>query len=86
MAKVKQIKWEKEQPPNNVCGYDHVIGKTPLGKFRITWKGWKESPSYDLEFEFDKSCFHYDDSLDGLKEITERLFKDMINSCLEKEG
>ena len=40
--KIKPIDWSGEIDSNSECGYTHAIGTTPLGKFLITWKGWKD--------------------------------------------
>ena len=40
--KIKPIEWSGEIDSNKECGYTHAIGTTPLGRFLITWKGWKE--------------------------------------------
>ena len=47
--KIKQIQWSEVRQPDDDCCYTHVIGETPFGRFLITWKGWKESPSFDVE-------------------------------------
>lgn len=42
-------KWTQPEPPTEgVSNYNHVILRTPVGEFRIEWKGWKETPSYDI--------------------------------------
>jgi len=47
--KIKQIEWSEMFEPNMRCGYDHVIGETPFGRFLLTWKGWKNewNPCFD---------------------------------------
>lgn len=44
--RIVQIEWEEECEPNSYIRYNHVIGKSPLGNFIITWKKWKESPCF----------------------------------------
>jgi hypothetical protein len=45
------MNWTEPKPPTEgVSYYDHVILRTPFGNFMIEWKGWKESPSYDIMF------------------------------------
>lgn len=39
--KFKPLEWSDAQPPNNTIHYNHVTAQTPLGRFLITWKGWK---------------------------------------------
>ena len=45
------MKWSEVNKGNDNIHYDHVTLDTPLGEFVITWKSWKENPSYDLELE-----------------------------------
>jgi hypothetical protein len=42
MINIKPILWTENTPPNDECGYDHCSAETPFGRFRITWKGWKD--------------------------------------------
>lgn len=81
--KIKKIEWSGEQPANNHCSYNHVIGKSPIGDFLITWKGWKESPSFTI----DESPFGWinclSDTLDDAKAEAQKVFAEKILSCLE---
>lgn len=43
------LEWTAPSPANEYCHYNHVEAKTPFGRFLITWKGWKDYPSYDIE-------------------------------------
>jgi hypothetical protein len=43
------IKWLAEKDPDKTCGYNNVVGETPFGRFLITWKGWKEWPTYTVD-------------------------------------
>lgn len=41
--------WTNNEPPQEgVSNYYHTSLTTPLGKFLIEWKSWKDSPSYDI--------------------------------------
>lgn len=43
------MEWTEQKPPTEgVSHYNHITLKTPLGVIIIEWKGWKESPSYDI--------------------------------------
>lgn len=43
------MNWTEPNPPTEgESYYDHTKLETPLGKFIIEWKSWKESPSYDI--------------------------------------
>jgi hypothetical protein len=41
---VAHIKWSDRKLANDKIQYSHVIGETPFGRFKITWKSWKEDP------------------------------------------
>ena len=41
--------WKNYTSGQNDIHYDHSILDTQFGRFLITWKGWKENPSYDVD-------------------------------------
>jgi hypothetical protein len=46
------MNWTEQKPPTEgICFYDHVNCETPLGKIRIKWKSWKESPDYGIDLD-----------------------------------
>lgn len=60
------MEWSQEQQPNeHTSRYNHVFCETPLGRFIIEWKGWKEhsSPTLILDDEYIASL----DTLDEAK-------------------
>lgn len=63
------MKWTKETEPTNEIPYSHVKLETPIGEFIITWKGWKENPSYDVECENEWIGSNFD--LDSAKSLAE---------------
>jgi len=80
---VKEIEWSKTIESNDKIPYTHVIGVSPLGEFAISWKGWKESPSYDIEYSPIEDFGHYggEDLEDAKKNIQEK-YSSIIKSCL----
>lgn len=43
------MNWTEPKPPTkDESYYDHTICETPLGKFKIEWKGWKQHDSYNV--------------------------------------
>ena len=43
------MKWTTPAPPTiGISSYDHTTLDTPIGKFMIEWKSWKEQPSFDI--------------------------------------
>ena len=84
--KIKKIEWSDVKCPNEENPYHHVIGKTPLGDFLITWKGWKESISYDIEHEFYSAhvCgFSSFFSLEEAKEQAKNAYEIKVSECIE---
>lgn len=37
-----RLKWTDPRPPGPACRYEHVDAESPLGLFRIEWKGWND--------------------------------------------
>jgi len=80
---IKKIDWSEKLEANEQIRYSHVIGKTALGDFEITWKSWKKSPSFTIEGEF----FGYiadEVSLDAAKGVAETFYETIVMRCLEK--
>ena len=42
---------EPADPKNGVSNYTHVMCDTPIGRFLIEWKGWKERDSYSITLQ-----------------------------------
>lgn len=49
MIKVKPLVWSPDLPPGRGAPYNHCVADTLMGRFLITWKGWKEDPDYDVD-------------------------------------
>jgi len=81
--KVKLINWGEKSSPNKECSYNHVRGETPLGDFLITWKGWKESPSYDIEHLIYGGYLYSLGSLEEAKEEAQLRYAETVNNCIE---
>lgn len=48
-APAVRLQWTIDTPPTHgICRYDHCTAESPLGPFRIEWKGWKEHDSHCL--------------------------------------
>ena len=61
------MEWTAQKPPTEGTSYyNHTTLKTPLGVIIIEWKGWKESPSYDITMDNEWIGCEYD--LDSAKE------------------
>lgn len=62
------MKWTEPKPPTKgESYYDHCTSDTPLGVFKIEWKSWKDSPSYDVMLNDDWICTEY--SLEDAKKL-----------------
>ena len=46
---MSKLIWSETEEPNEFCRYQHTYSQTPFGLILITWKGWKEYHSYDIE-------------------------------------
>lgn len=82
IMKIKDIDWSEEREPNEEHRYDHVIGSSPLGEFVITWKGWKESRSYDIESE-PFGWIGSEITLDEAKKFAQLEFELKVCECLD---
>lgn len=83
-VKVRPIEWGEEQQPNKECGYNHVIGKSPLGDILVTWKGWKDDPYYSTD---DWVFGHFGgDSLDEAKQAIQSAYDKIVLSCVIPDG
>lgn len=47
------MNWTEETEATKEIPYSHVKCQTPIGRVIITWKNWKENPSYDVELNND---------------------------------
>ncbi len=88
--RVKQIKWSEERQPDKECMYNHVDGDTPLGKCVISWKGWKDSPDFEIEFGVcgpghKAHTFFVGGTLETAKASAQRRFESLVKACLECE-
>lgn len=61
--------WTEILEPSIDVPYNHVKADSPVGEFIITWKGWKEDPSYDVELNdiWLGSAFDLDDAKEFVK-------------------
>lgn len=50
-VKVKSLVWsENFEPTKGVSSYNHCLADCSFGIYRIEWKGWKDYPSYGIDF------------------------------------
>jgi hypothetical protein len=47
--RLKDLKMDWIENGRPDCGYTNVSAETPLGQFLITWKGWKDYPTYVVD-------------------------------------
>ena len=81
MPEIKDIQWSEETGSNDQCCYDHVIGEYPMGRVLITWKSWKDDPSFDVECDnFGWIGTEY--SLKDAKQLAQRNYHDIITNCI----
>jgi len=79
---IKPIEWGVECSPNDECSYNHVKGTSPIGNFLISWKGWKEMKSFDIEGS-PWGWIGSDCDLRGAKNISQDFYNNRILECLD---
>jgi len=78
-------RWKQYKCGENGISYDHSILNTPFGRFLITWKSWKEYPSFDVdEWPFADIPTIHEASLEAAQEGCERLYIEAINEAAQK--
>lgn len=82
--KIKSIEWGEADTPNAIIPYDHTLGDTPMCTFLITWKSWKDSPSYDIEI-YEGSWLGSESSLEEAKQLAQTYFEETVLGCIESE-
>lgn len=75
------MNWSEIKEPNKEVSYNHVILESPLGKFVIDWKGWKENPSYDIQLNDEWIGSEYD--LETAKGFVNQYLVDKTNKLNE---
>lgn len=81
-----RLKWTEVAPPCEECRYHHVSAQTPFGRFLITWKGWKDYPSYDVEeAPWTDQWWYSGSDLDDAKMAAETEMNKRIQECLKEE-
>ena len=84
MSDIVKIHWGEQKKPDGNISYDHLIGKTPIGDYVITWKGWKLRPDYCVdEHPFDGFPNLYGDTLEDTKKECQNSFETNIESCIK---
>lgn len=82
--KIKQLEWSEEQSPNKNIRYNHVTATSPLGKYSIEWKGWKEYDDRTICLDGDfVSVGGF--VLEDAKKIAQSHFEARIKECLITE-
>lgn len=88
--KLKPLVWSEERKPNTEYGYNHCITETPVGRFVLTWKGWKSEPWQNMGIGFDvtpwgETWYEGWDTVDEAKEAAYQRLSDEINSMISSE-
>jgi hypothetical protein len=68
----KPLIWTEPQIPNDEIVYTHVIAHTPFGRILITWKSWKDHPSFTVDEHPSIDFFCCAFSLEEAKERAEK--------------
>lgn len=84
--KVKPLDWHGPyKPGQNDIPYDHVIAETPLGRISISWKSWKDYPSYCSHDYPEFMPFVSGSSLEEVKNLIQQDFNEIIMSMIEDD-
>jgi hypothetical protein len=79
---IKQISWSEPAAPSGLCSYHYVVGQTAIGYYLITWKDWKDYPSYCVEKTPFNEWLMAGGSLEEAKQAAWEDFQRKILSCL----
>lgn len=76
------IQWSEYRQANSEICYDHVTAETPFGRFKITWKGWKQfdCPTVDETPWGDYFGSFYD--VEEAKESCEKEYEERLRQAL----
>lgn len=83
---MRELKWTDPASPDADCPYDHVSAETPFGTIRITWKGWKDYPSYDVDVHPIADFFESYDTLEDAKKGASDAFKAALHESLGEQS
>ncbi len=76
---IPALVWTDPMPPTKGSHpYDHVAAQTPFGEILITWKGWKDYPSYCVDTHPLPEYFYSGNTLEDAKENAERAYLDAL--------
>lgn len=76
------MNWSKPQPPTEGFSfYNHSLLGTPLGIFRIEWKGWEDQPYYSIQLDDKWVGVEY--SLEDAKETAKKYIEDRTRELMK---
>ena len=81
MTTLIQIKWGVIESPSSRCSYDNLKGEHPLGDLLITWKSWKQYPSFDIESDT-LGWVGTENSIDDAKINAQQHYDSIIVACI----
>lgn len=77
---IRELEW-KESQANAEVSYNHAIAETPFGRFLITWKGWKDYPSYSIDEAPWGDIFESFNSLEDAKSFAAGEYEKRVMAC-----
>ena len=84
MSLTRPLEWSEDLPGDENTSYDHCIARTPFGKFRITWKGWKQSSIYAIDEtpwgEYGGEAVDLEDA----KQACAKQYSERVTQCLKQ--
>lgn len=85
---IKPLVWSEPENANEEVRYNHVSADTPFGQILITWKGWKEFPSFDVDDHpvAGVAGHIFEQTLEATKAQCEQRYKDAVLSQLDEQS
>lgn len=78
-----QLVWSEEAEANEQVRYNHTIAETPLGRFLVTWKGWKKYASITIDETPWGDFGGVACDLADAKEMAQKMWNEKIQACLQ---
>ncbi len=80
LPKAISLIWSVELSPSDDCRYNHVFASSPIGRFSIEWKGWKEHDSRTVYLNGEYIGDYY--TLDDAKLLAQKHLDTLVESLI----
>lgn len=79
-----RYEWSEIKEPCEDCRYHHITLESPIGKFSIEWKGWKEHDSYCIYLN--SEYIDVVNDIEDAKIFVKNYLTNLINDLMEFMG